>query len=157
MDINKITLQYLMNPDLYDKMIETPSLNNNYIEFANDKEFYKKRIINLTKKMFNNNFETPQLQLLFEMYVKNLIIYFKEIDTKDIIQKDYKNLNLYDTSRNKIFLPEDLDKANTLIYREKSKINLEKYVNYNKSTPIISVIPTKKNINLKDPQLKKKD
>lgn len=151
--INNITLQYLLNPLLYDKL--THKSNTNSIEFINDQEFYKKRIINLTKQMLKNKFENEDLKNLFEMYIKNLIIYFKEIDTKDILQKTYNNLELKDISKNIIISQDGVELANSLLYRESNKPNLNNYVKYIKTdNPLI--IPLKKDINLKNPSLKKK-
>ena len=153
MDINKITLEFLMNPEHYDKYIKNFSKDNE--EFLKDKEFYKKRIINLTKKLFNDNLENQQIKILFEMYIKNLIIYFKEIDTKDIIQKVYKNLNLSDISNNLIINPGNLDKINSFIYKNHDPITLDNYIKCTKKEKP-EILPLKKNINLNDPKLKNK-
>ena len=50
MDLDKINLKYLMNKANYEKYAILNPVN--LIEYAEDKEFYRKRIVNFTKEMF---------------------------------------------------------------------------------------------------------
>ena len=54
--IDKVTLEYLINPDLFNKHI-IKSGNVDKKEFENDKQFYRKRIVGLVKEMLKGNFE----------------------------------------------------------------------------------------------------
>ena len=46
MDVNKVTLECLVNPTLYNKYLRKFQQDNK------DVEFYKKRILDLTSKLF---------------------------------------------------------------------------------------------------------
>lgn len=89
--INGITLEYLLNPVLYDKVKNNkePKSKNNLENI----EFYKDRIITITKKMCKNKFENDTLKSAFIVYVNTLIYHFKTEDVKNIIQEEYKNIN----------------------------------------------------------------
>ena len=86
--IDKVTLEYLINPDLFNKHI-IKSKNIDIKEFENDKQFYRKRIVGLVKEMLKGNFENNNLKDNFNSYIESLIIYFKEIDRKDLLQEYY--------------------------------------------------------------------
>ena len=51
--------------------------------------FYRKRIISLTKEMFNIETKHDNLKCFFDEYARQLIEYFKDIDTNDVIQKQH--------------------------------------------------------------------
>ena len=160
MNIDEITLQYLMNPTHYEKYLEKSNLNNNKEErFIADKKFYRKRIINLTKSLFKEKSDNERLQNLFELYIKNLIIYFKEIDTKDILQKDYQQLddNL-DLSKNTLVLlnNEELVNIDSETFIRQKSINLNNFVICKNTNNEEIELPIKRDIDLKDPKLRKK-
>ena len=93
MDLDKINLKYLMNKANYEKYAILNPVNST--EHAEDKEFYRKRIVNFTKEMFKATDNTKDLNInkVFESYVRHLINHFKELDRKDILQNDYKNVD----------------------------------------------------------------
>ena len=70
MDINNITLKYLMNPQHYDRHMHENS--EEYIKADKHRtkklNFYKKRIIAITKDMLKNKFEEEHLRQLFNQY-----------------------------------------------------------------------------------------
>lgn len=90
--VDQITLECLMNKDLYHKLVS----NKKIVQDKNkDKKFYKKRIIALTKELFNNEKMDNLMQdvnFAFENYVKTCIRHFKITDESDIIQQDYAGL-----------------------------------------------------------------
>ena len=49
-------LEYLSNRSLYEKYITQQKILNDQ-EFKNDKKFYRKRIIQLTKDLYSNDIE----------------------------------------------------------------------------------------------------
>jgi len=59
-----------------------------------DKKFYKKRILDLTKKMLKDDIKNEEIQLVnsFNNYIKSCINNFKFIDKTDIIQEKYQDL-----------------------------------------------------------------
>jgi hypothetical protein len=87
--VDQITLEYLMNRDMYKKLMT----NKTVIAQKNkEKNFYRNRISHLTEELLANN-EVDGLfadvSFAFENYVKTCIHYFKIIDESDIIQNDY--------------------------------------------------------------------
>jgi hypothetical protein len=85
-----ITLEFLTNP-LYHNMINSKSglLNNRKIN-KQDIKFYRKRIYALSKDLLKGDSPNESLKKIHDDYVNAAIIYLKMIDTKDIIQEQYK-------------------------------------------------------------------
>ena len=84
------TLQYLMNPNQYDRLvkkhIEKTIIHNE------DLDFYKDRIIQITKDIIDDKIKDKALSIYFSEYAKNVIGYFKFQDKYDIIQEEYKDI-----------------------------------------------------------------
>ena len=166
-NIDLITLECLTNPGFYDKY-NLKKNNPNKISKA-DRKFYKKRIINETKKMLRNDFDTPALKEIFNQYVISLVDYFKIVDKRDILQEDYKNnppqdkeyydnvldeiLDISDNNLNNLISPDQLlfKTAN-----ETKKITLDNFVVKHNPPKENIIYPEQKEINLKEPSLKTK-
>jgi hypothetical protein len=86
-----ITLEFLTNP-LYHNIINLKSslTNDNKIN-KHHLKFYRKRIIALSKEILNGNSPNESLKKIHDDYVRAAIIYLKMVDTKDIIQEQYKS------------------------------------------------------------------
>jgi len=162
--INQITVDYLINKDLYAKYIHTQVVHDNN---KKDKKFYRKRISNLIKELLLGESPenvTPDVKYAFDHFAKTCIQYFKMIDSTDIIQEDYttiienENLAKLDTI---LGATDELNQAeaNKLMMRS---INIAALTmdNFIKKTHITQldkiVLPKERNINLTDPLLKKK-
>ena len=99
-----VTLEFLTNP-LYHNIINSKSglINNSKIN-KQEIKFYRKRIYGLSKELLKGNSPNETLKKIHDDYVNAAIIYLKMIDTKDIIQEQYKNEKKnIDTSQNEIF------------------------------------------------------
>ena len=170
--IHQITLDCLINKDVYDKH----QLKDNKMKInKKDKKFYRKRILNLTRELLLSDKEngqgqeknesniTPDLLYAFNNYVKTCINNFKTIDKNDIIQEDYKAIDLLCN------IPHDLEvefknvevktlEDNKLFMRSiKTKNYLDDFVKYKyikKEEDMI--LPKMKDINLKEPNLRNK-
>ena len=160
-NIDLITLECLTNPGFYDKY-NLKKNNPNKISKA-DRKFYKKRIINETKKMLRNDFHTPALKEIFNEYVISLVDYFKIVDKRDILQEDYKNnppqdkeyydnvldeiLDISDNNLNNLISPDQLlfKTAN-----ETKKITLDNFVVKHNPLKENIIYPEQKEINLKE-------
>ena len=171
MDLDKINLKYLMNKATYEKYaILNPVSQTEYTE---DKEFYRKRIVNFTKEMFKetdnlndlNKNINKNINKVFESYVRHLIVHFKELDRKDILQNDYKDIDFSKPDKNRGCdpssnqNPERYRHADTLIFKEKREMNkLDGFIIVNNKNPNDKdvCLPIKKEINLKDPKLMRK-
>ena len=91
-------LEYLSNPYLYEKYINQKNIQNDEI-FEKNKKFYKKRVIQLTKDLYNNeldNYQVPLVELKknFNKYIKECIDILRILDKNDILQDEYKNLRI---------------------------------------------------------------
>ena len=144
--IDKITLQYLLNPNVYDKINSNKEYNYNDLE-KYDK--YKNKILNLTEDMLNNNFLNEQLKEEFNNYCKNLIYHIKNEELKNIIQDEYKdfkpknkkkllidisNLTLNDLSSN----------MNSVLNKSKKPNDLNSFIIKNNNNKKKKILPKKK-------------
>lgn len=162
--INQITLECLINKEIYKKYLASNNanaVNNN----KKDRKFYRKRILQLTRDiLLNDNSEqiTNDITFVFENYVNLCIQYFKMIDKVDLIQKDNYVENYTPdesaatTLQNINFETETADK---LLLRS---IKLDTYT-LDKFVKVISTkkddslpLPVQKKFNLKDPMLRNK-
>jgi hypothetical protein len=84
--INKITLEYLLNPSIHIKTVNSNEL------LEKDINFYKKRICQITKEMSRGEIINNNLQSIFNTYASQLIYYFKQIDYQDKHQEEYNAL-----------------------------------------------------------------
>lgn len=128
--INKITLEYLVNPSIHIKTSNSNELLNK------DIKFYKKRICQITKDMACGEFINNNLQSLFHNYASQLIYYFKQIDYEDMYQKEYNDLNTMELTNQSVDLFKPPEYISSL--------------NYQRALPMI------KDINISDPILMNK-
>ena len=153
--INKITLEYLLNPNMLIKN------NQSLLDTKLDKDikFYRKRISQLTKDMIKGNYPNNDLQIIFQKYASELIYYFKQQDTKDIYQQEYIDLSLNNIKDTNAELEHDIESINNMLINSTndSVPNLENFVKkISVNTSENHIIPQKKNINIKDPKLRVK-
>ena len=170
-DLDNITLQFFAN-SLYNVDLEKTDCNFSLQE----KKFYKKRIILLTKQMLKEKYPTKSLRDIHTNYINEIIDYIKQTDTNDILQENYKSIDTNkDTSidtnvdkdidtnnRNNINKDttqcNDIDITKTTVSmfkrnkRDKNKtITLDNFVNYTSKKLDLDLknIPRIRNINIK--------
>jgi hypothetical protein len=167
--INQITLECLMNKEIYKKYLTSNSANM-IINNKKDRKFYRKRILQLTRDILLNDPSvkiTNDIQFVFENYVNHCIQYFKMVDRVDLIQEDYyiedfthdKSVDDANETETETKTFETVETADKLLLRS-IKINnytLDKFVKVistkkDDSTPL----PVQKIFNLKDPNLRNK-
>ena len=154
---DKATLEYLTNPNynILNKTTDSFTSQEELDQFKLDKRFYKKRIISLTRDMFKKNDYPANLNDVHNQYVRYIINHFKLIDRKDILQSEYDNIELSKTYEGDISY--NIDEANKEIYNIKEPVpSLDNYVKITKVNSERKILPKKKDINLKHPQLKTK-
>lgn len=168
-NVDLLTLEYLSNNSFYNKINRQSKLVS-----KNERKFYRKRIINETKKMLKNEFDNDKLKDIFNTYIFSLINHFKTIDTNDLIQK------CYDSSDNEVLdLNTDLDfkgndgddendtdisnrnpnKSMDYLFgkEQKKSITLDNFIiKTNNKGKKDNEFPEKKEINLNGPELKNK-
>lgn len=162
--INQITIDYLINKELYAKCV-----NNQVVQDNNrkDKRFYRKRISSLIKELLLGESPanvTPDVKYAFDNFAKTCIRHFKMIDSADIIQEDYmtiiENENL--AKLDNILDATDAlnqDDANKLMMRSINMpaLTIADFVTKTHITQLDKIVlPKERNLNLTDPLLKKK-
>ena len=168
--INDLSLEFFLNKETYSKHLEKRTAESKK-EYKKDKRFYRKRIYELTKQLINEDDTNPincnkDLHIAFEVYSQFCIEYFKIIDRNDILQEDYSHLLNSSSQINidpnlSIENINSIEEADQLLMRSIKIIepnSLEKLVK-RKSTKSIKKelpLPIQKNIDLKNPILKKK-
>lgn len=126
-----------------------------------DVEFYKKRIFQLCKDLLRGKKENSSINDAFDEFCLTAIDHFKMIDRAEIIQNEYKNLDLSSLPNQKLSTKILDENPDELIFKKIEKNNdntMDKFVIKNIVKKDDSmVIPTKKNLNLKDVKYQEKD
>ena len=94
-EIDSMTLSYFANKSQYDSILKKAEYGTDK-QYKNDIKFYKKRILDLTKRLFRNGEEQIHdihVNKCFTSYVKSCVTYLKFLDKSDIIQKRYEEEN----------------------------------------------------------------
>jgi hypothetical protein len=172
--VNQVTLDCLLNKQQYEKYVK-----KNISKKMDRKEiqFYRKRIINLTKTFLYTNNDVdgllPDVKYAFDNYIKACIHSFKVSDNNDIIQSEFDSINVIDPTleneneenekneneeENK--KEETNNEINTLFARSTIKIinpTLDNFITIrNTKVKEEVILPKQKNINLTDENLKNK-
>jgi hypothetical protein len=167
--INQLTINCLVNKDMISKHVNKKQLKK---EQKEEIKFYRKRTYNLFKEMINGTPPEdllPDVKYAYENFVNASIHYFKTIDTNDIIQAEYTDLDKSLTNYGEINYVLDASGLNIQNVVEADKLlmrsvkvdlppTLDKYV----TKTIIQkreadlILPKQKEINLLDPQFKTK-
>lgn len=168
--VNELTMRYLCNRSMHDSK-PTIEQNKHDKNIKKDKKFYRKRIIDMTKKLMNEDTTTDETHRMdipismrnaFNSYVHDCIDYFKDLDRSDLLQNEYCDIDTNtkknspdvecksQTYANELFMKNVCAKKSTdldsFVSREKIQQNSKKKEDY----------PKKKKIKLKDPTLKDK-
>jgi len=172
METNDVTLKYLTNP-YYQNVITARNkniVNNNEPGESSiskeDIQFYRKRIVALTKDMLKGINTNNEVKKEHEEYVHHMINYFKMVDRKDILQKEYigegeeKKVDEDDNDDDGIDISNiKMEKVNELMMKKTIKVeNLNDFVIITNTTKKEGgeEMPKKKEIDLKSPNLKTK-
>lgn len=163
--INQITLDCLLNRTQYEKYLSR-QLQNKISQ--KDQLFYRKRAVHLTKELLKGDedlFVSPDVKYAFECYIKTCIRYFRVLDKSDLIQEEYKSLNLTSQSSSVEEIKQSLDDKfldKVLMRKINLKHNngtLDNFVEIKSLVQEDMVVippPQQRKINLKDPILRNK-
>ena len=162
--INQITLDCLLNRTQYEKYLSKQLLNK-----INEKDrlFYRKRTLNLTKELLKGDedvFVSPDVKYAFECYIKTCVRYFRVLDKSDLIQEEYKFLNLVEEEGIKPSSLDGLTELDEILFTRKINFNpnngtLDNFVEIKSLVQEDTVVippPQQRKINLKDPILRNK-
>lgn len=92
--VNQITLDCLLNRETMEKHIMKQREKQINKEELN---FYRKRINNLFKEIINNQHPSdipPDVKYACDTFIKASIHYFKVIDNNDLLQEEYKDVDI---------------------------------------------------------------
>ena len=167
-EIDNITLSYFANKSQYTSILKKTEENNDK-KFINDKKFYKKRVLDMTKRLFRDEETNAQLIGFFNTYVKSCVNYLKFLDKSDIIQEKYGSMNVDENLENPISeidaSGDDIDIEN-VDYKncdylfskpeDVKKLNLDTFVIKTVTKPPQKIIPKRENINIKTKEHKTK-
>ena len=162
--INQITLDCLLNRTQYEKYLTKQLLNK---ISQKDRLFYRKRAVNLTKELLKGDedvFVSPDVKYAFECYIKTCVRYFRVLDKSDLIQEEYKSLNLVEEEGIKPSSLDGLTELDEILFTRKINFNpnngtLDNFVEIKSLVQEDMVVippPQQRKINLKDPILRNK-
>jgi len=175
--VNQVTLDCLLNKQQYENYVKKKTSKG--ID-KKEKNFYKKRILNLTKEFLStekNENMLPEVKYAFDNYVKACIHSFKILDNNDIIQSEYHEINKIESlnEEKKKEKEKEMEENETVIDEEESKKIQEetdsifarstvKIINPSLDNFIIKssqikeeiILPKQKEINLNEESLKNK-
>jgi hypothetical protein len=155
-EIDNITLNCFANKQQYEHVMKKNDFHKDK-QFLLDKKFYKKRVIDLTKKLFRNDVDDLQLYNTFDSYTKSCINYLKFLDKTDIIQEKYSYIIDYSKTSGELD-DYDISTNNMLFAKEEEvkKINLDTFVIKKNSKPKSKILPKKEDVNIKTKEHKTK-
>jgi hypothetical protein len=154
--MDDVTLAYLTKPS-YQNNIQIHNINNTEgIITKDDKKFYKKRILSITKELFYKTNYPQSIKNLHNSYISQIVEYFQICDKEDILQEEYDGMEDTDGLPN---IDNDLsiDDANKGLFNNISKENtIDEFVTIKQINITPVHIPKQKNIDLKTPEFKMK-
>jgi len=154
--INNVTLEYLLNPVLYEK-INSQRANSSDLIF-NDIKFYRRRIQQITKDMCKGDYINNNLKTAFLNYASTITYYLKQLDEKDILQSEYADFqvtqHIDDLSYNDLSSNFNVD--NLIMNQPKTINNLDTFIKRVNVDNEDKFIPQRRVANIKNPLLKKK-
>ena len=152
-----IDLLYFSNKQLSQKYNKTQKVENkNILVSEEDREFYKKRIYQMTKELLRGKKINSIIDESFNEFLNVSIKHLKFVDKKDIIQNDYKDIKEKERKLDENFKLMDKNKLMMKDKKNKKK-TIKEFVNIvNKKKQPKVFLPEKKVINLKSTELKEK-
>lgn len=156
--ITQITLDCLLNKEQYSKYLKA-TLQKTAESSKKDRKFYKRRILQMTKDMILSDDinASSDMIIAFDNFSRTCISYFKMVDKTDILQTDYPPVDTFDTMAD---IPEMTieDSIKSLIRPVKiTNITMDQFVKRtNTVNPDQQIIPLKRTVNLKNPELRNK-
>ena len=152
-----IDLLYFSNKQLSQKYNKTQKVENkNIVVLEEDREFYKKRVYQMTKELLRGKKINSIIDESFNEFLNVSIKHLKFVDKKDIIQNDYKDIKEKERKLDENFKLMDKNKLMMKDKKNKKK-TIKEFVNIvNKKKQPKVFLPEKKVINLKSTELKEK-
>jgi len=155
-EMNRISIEYFTNPSYYGEIGSASKEDES--ERKRDVKFYRRRIMALTKDLFRGAVADASLRSAFDDYVSSAIAHLKMLDTKDILQDEYSELEAPEVRH---AMPDELDaevgEANSQLMKvPQGEGTLDSFVVVTRPTSQREDPPKLKTVNLHDPKLKRK-
>ena len=157
-NIDNITLSCLMNKDQFENINRKNTLIND-LTFKKEKHFYKKRIIDLTKKLFKNNIDNKELNNCFQLYTKSCINYLKFIDKhveQEINNHVEQEINNHAEQEINNHVEQEINNKLIMANKETKHINLDNYIVKKKNVKEKKILPQKEEIDITGKKFKTK-
>lgn len=151
-----IDLLYFSKKKLSQKYNKTQEAEKKNLILDEDREFYKKRVYQMTKELLRGKKINSIIDESFNEFLNLTIKHLKFVDKKDIIQKDYTDIKEKGKKPDENF---EIMNQNKLMMKDKKnkKKTIREFVNIvNKKKRPKVFLPEKKVINLKSTELKDK-
>lgn len=139
---NQFTLEYLTNP-LYSKKNTGISVDTSITK--NDRSFYRKRIVSITKDMLKGEYVCANLEKIHNDYIKSLIHHFKTTDEFEILQSEYA----ISQTKTHVDLSGQVHELSVDEHKEQQQINVVMMKNTNKRVSLDNFV-MKKAIHIKE-------
>ena len=166
--VNDLTLQYFSNKNYTNSVnqklnkIENDKIENDKKINSKEIKFYRKRIMDFTKKMLRNEIDlnniNNNIKESYHDYVNVLIENFKINDRRDLLQEEFNNFNndisLCNNIQNDI---NNLENINEIIFQKKKETTtIDNFVLKKTTNKEIKIYPQEKKVNLKAKYLRDK-
>lgn len=92
-ELNELTLSVMANRTKYDRCKKTLANTSDAVQetFRKEKLYYKERILNMTRDLFNERCENDTINEAHQEYIKACIEYLKWNDITDMVSDDARN------------------------------------------------------------------
>tara|TARA_B100000886_G_scaffold277824_1_gene201807 strand:+ start:6236 stop:6784 length:549 start_codon:yes stop_codon:yes gene_type:complete len=158
-DINfNMNMTYLLNKQ-YNIHHTSKNIEKNNID-NKDKKFYKKRILDISKKIINNELLNNEINQpiidSFHEFARVCINHFKTIDVNDEMQE--KLINVSNSSKKKVSFEDDNKKINNMLFKKNNKEHtLDSFVIKEKNKDENYILPKQNDINIYNVKNKRKN
>lgn len=153
-NIDKINMKFLLNKQ-YNITSNTINDKNNLSVSINDLKFYKKRIVDISKKIINNELEDNETNSSiinsFHLFANNCIKQFKTIDINDEYQSNFKDIIKKENnkkSKKYVSFEDDKNKINEILFKEKKTPTLDSFITKIKTSEEEIILPKQTNPNI---------
>jgi len=144
-NINKINMKFLLNKQYSVNSNDNREKNNSSV-CNNDLKFYKKRIIDISKKIINNETENNETTSCiinsFNLFAINCIKHFKTIDINDEYQSNFNDTVKKEKKIRKfVSFEDDKNKINEILFKEEKIPTLDSFITKIKTIDEEMILP----------------
>ena len=154
-EIDNMTLQLFTNKHQYNMLLKRNSINIDKT-YLSEKRFYKKRILDLTKKAFKNEVNDSHVKSTFESYIRMCINYLKFSDKTELYQEQYDGIVSINNNDDVIDTPYENCDFLMCKTNDVKTLNLDTFVKNKGKKGKEKILPKKSDVNIKSSEYKTK-